>query len=81
MSGSISLSELVRVVQETTVNSYKNSGDPHVQVGWRSTDSEQATRISWSPLVASVESSLLFILERGLGIVLQATRGSQNFPS
>lgn len=41
MSGSISLSELVRVVQETTVNSYKNSSDPHVQVGWRSTDSEQ----------------------------------------
>ena len=41
MSGSISLSELVRVVQETMVNSYKNSGDPHVQVGWRSTDSEQ----------------------------------------
>lgn len=41
MSGSISLSELVRVVQETTVNSYKNSGDPHVQVGWRSTDSDR----------------------------------------
>ena len=34
--------------------------------------SRVATRISWSPLVASMESSLLFILERGLGIVLQA---------
>ena len=34
--------------------------------------SRVATRISWIPLVASVESSLLFILERGLWIVLQA---------
>ena len=53
--------------------------------------SRVTTRISWSPLVASVESSLLFILERGLGIVLQAmqekkslhiarTGASQGFP-
>ena len=53
--------------------------------------SRVAKRISWSPLVASMESSLLFILERGLGIVLQAmqekkslhiarTGASQGFP-
>ena len=34
--------------------------------------SRVATRVSWSPRAASRESSLLFLLERGHGIALQA---------